>query len=95
VGGDRRPSPQSATGDRQQLFLSHLIDLYSDLVFFFLCSNFRLSSRFCMLDYYTSVPSVKTGTEPKRTELNGSLFGSYFVRTEFLKEPKNRTDRFG
>jgi hypothetical protein len=43
---------------------------------------------------YSSVPSVRTGTEPKRTEPNGSFFSPDFLGTEVCREPKNRTDRF-
>jgi hypothetical protein len=43
----------------------------------------------------SSIPSVKTGTEPKEPKPNGSISDSDFLGTEIVLEPKNRTDRFG
>jgi flagellar biosynthesis protein FliP len=48
-----------------------------------------------MLYCCTSVPLVRTGTEPKESKPNGSLFGFDFLGTDFLRKPKNRTDQFG
>jgi hypothetical protein len=66
------PSPTSI----YPLHFFNLIDL--EALFWFLCwfvfrvvdlcSNFSLNSWFCDYMNYSSVPSVRTGTEPKRTD---------------------------